>query len=68
VGCGQCETACPYGAIGLVEIQGGEHVSRVQPALCKGCGACAAVCPTGAASVFHYDDEEVLSMVEAALD
>ncbi|MFP4086804.1 MAG: 4Fe-4S binding protein, partial [Desulfobacteraceae bacterium] len=68
VGCGLCEEACPFGAIGLVDMEDGKKVSRVQAALCKGCGACAAVCPTGAASVFHYDDEEVMSMVQAALD
>jgi heterodisulfide reductase subunit A-like polyferredoxin len=67
IGCGMCGDACPYGAIGLVDLETGGQVSRVQPALCKGCGACAVACPTGAAAVFHYDDEEVLSMVEAAL-
>ena len=69
IGCGMCGEACPYGAIGLVDLEGGGgQVSRVQAALCKGCGACAVACPTGAAAVFHYDDEEVLSMVNAALD
>ena len=68
IGCGMCGDACPYGAIGLVDLEGGGQVSRVQPALCKGCGACAVACPTGAAAIFHYDDEEVLTMVEAALD
>ncbi len=68
IGCGMCEEACPYGAIGLVDLEAGGKVSRVQAALCKGCGACAVACPTGAASIFHYDNEEVLSMVNAALD
>jgi heterodisulfide reductase subunit A len=68
IGCGMCEDACPYGAIGLVDQEAGGQVSRVQAALCKGCGACAVACPTGAADIFHYDDEEVLTMVDAALD
>ncbi len=68
IGCGMCGDACPYGAIGLVDLETGGQVSRVQAALCKGCGACAVACPTGAAAVFHYDDEEVLTMVDAALD
>jgi len=68
LGCGLCEEACPFGAISLVEAEGGGKVSRVQAALCKGCGACSVACPTGAASIFHYEDGEVLTMVEAALD
>ena len=68
IACGMCEDSCPYGAIGLVDLETGGKVSRVQPALCKGCGACAVACPTGAAAIFHYDDEEVLTMVDAALD
>jgi len=68
LGCGLCVEACPFGAISLVDAEGGAKVSRVQEALCKGCGSCAVACPTGAASIFHYDDGEVLTMVEAALD
>ncbi len=68
LGCGMCEEACPFGAISLVEYEGGGKVSHVEEALCKGCGACSVACPTGAASIFHYDDEEVLTMVQAALD
>ena len=68
LGCGLCEEACPFGAIALVDAEGGGKVSHVTEALCKGCGACSVACPTGAASIFHYDDGEVLSMVEAALD
>ena len=65
-GCGRCEKACPYGAIGPVEQEDGTRVSQVREALCKGCGACAVACPTGAATLFHYNDQEVLSMVETA--
>jgi heterodisulfide reductase subunit A len=68
VGCGKCEEACPYSAIGLIERENGEKVSHVQEAMCKGCGACAVACPTGAASIFHYDDQEVMSMVETAFE
>ncbi len=68
-GCGECENACPYGAIAVVEQgEGGLKKAQVREALCKGCGACAVACPTGAASIYHYDDQEVLSMVEAALE
>jgi heterodisulfide reductase subunit A len=65
--CGECEEACPYNAVSVVEREDGGKVARVQEALCKGCGACAVACPTGAASIYHYDDEELLTMVEAAL-
>ncbi|MDY6973061.1 MAG: FAD-dependent oxidoreductase, partial [Thermodesulfobacteriota bacterium] len=67
-GCGECEAACPYNAIGVEEIEDGRKVARVQEALCKGCGSCSVACPTGAASILHYDDREVLTMVEAAFN
>ena len=67
-GCGRCEKACPYGAIGPVEQEDGTRVSQVREALCKGCGACAVACPTGAATLFHYNDQEVLTMVETAFE
>jgi formate dehydrogenase beta subunit len=55
-GCGDCEKACEYGAIVLVEREDGKVVSRVDPALCKGCGVCASVCPTGAAVSRYFTD------------
>ena len=68
LGCGICVEACPFGAVNLVEREGGRMVSHVEAALCKGCGSCAAACPTGAAVNYHYDDQEVLTMVNAALN
>ncbi len=67
-GCGECETACPFNAISVIENADGVKVANVQEALCKGCGMCAVACPTGAASVRHFGDEEVLTMVETAFD
>jgi heterodisulfide reductase subunit A len=67
-GCGECEQACPYGAIVVEERAEGAKCAQVREALCKGCGACAVACPTGAAAIYHYDDGEVLTMVAAALD
>ena len=68
MGCGKCEEACPFKAVGLVEREEGRIVAHVQEAMCKGCGACSVACPTGAASIFHYDDQEVLTMVETAFE
>jgi len=67
-GCGECETACPFNAISVIENEAGVKIANVQEALCKGCGMCAVACPTGAASVRHFGDEEVLTMVETAFD
>jgi heterodisulfide reductase subunit A2 len=67
-GCGECERACPFNAIGVETGNDGSKVAVVQEALCKGCGMCAVACPTGAASVRHYHDEEVLTMVETAFE
>ncbi len=65
-GCGECERACPFNAIGIEMGSDGSKIAVVKEALCKGCGMCAVACPTGAASVRHYHDEEVLTMVETA--
>ncbi|MEW5725276.1 MAG: 4Fe-4S binding protein, partial [Thermodesulfobacteriota bacterium] len=66
-GCGECEQVCPYGAMTLVERDGGARKASVREAMCKGCGSCAAACPTGAASLRHFDDWQVLAPVRAAL-
>ena len=43
IGCGACVTACPHGAIELVD-----GVARVDGTDCLSCGMCAVVCPHGA--------------------
>jgi NADPH-dependent glutamate synthase beta subunit-like oxidoreductase/glutamate synthase domain-containing protein 3 len=44
--CGMCETACYYGAISRVELNGSfEYV--VDEKLCIGCAFCAGICPCG---------------------
>jgi len=44
IGCGQCASACPAGAISMSS----EGKAVVEESLCRGCGACMRVCPTGA--------------------
>ncbi len=40
--CGQCDWACPTGAIHLGE---GGATLEIQDSLCTGCGMCASACP-----------------------
>ena len=42
IGCGDCETACPFEAITL------ENTSVVNCEKCMGCGVCEGQCETGA--------------------
>ncbi len=74
IGCGKCESVCPYNAIELLEsVQDFEEVSLivkksfVNSALCKGCGTCAATCPNGAISIMHYDFDQISAMIESYL-
>ncbi len=74
IGCGKCESVCPYNAIELIEAtKEFEDVtiiinkSYINSALCKGCGTCAATCPIGAISVKHYDFEQINAMIDSYL-
>lgn len=51
-GCGDCEAACPFGAI-RVDPDAGPAVDADR---CKGCGRCEAACPAGVMKVF-FDGE-----------
>ncbi len=42
-GCGACISACPVGAIALVD-----SVASIDPDRCTQCGACVEACPSGA--------------------
>ncbi len=74
IGCGKCESICPYNAIEIKEaLMEFEDVSLIlkksfiNSALCKGCGTCAATCPNGAISVKHYDFDQIFAMIETYL-
>ena len=63
--CGECEEACLFDAVKVIEVEGGKKRAVVTQALCKGCGACNAACPTGAASLAHFRDSQIEAMIRA---
>ncbi|MGB5910669.1 MAG: CoB--CoM heterodisulfide reductase iron-sulfur subunit A family protein [Promethearchaeia archaeon] len=74
IGCGKCESICPYNAIDILEsIKDFEDISLnvrksfINSALCKGCGTCAATCPNGAISIKQYDFDQITAMIESYL-
>jgi heterodisulfide reductase subunit A len=67
IGCGQCISACTYGAIAFHETRQGEK-AVVNPVLCKGDGLCTSKCPTGAIQLKHFTDEEILAQIDAAAE
>jgi heterodisulfide reductase subunit A len=67
IGCGQCISACTYGAIEFRETRQGKK-AVVNPVLCKGDGLCSAKCPTGAVQLKHFTDEELVAQIDAAAE
>jgi heterodisulfide reductase subunit A len=65
IGCGQCVSACTYGAIELRETRRGKK-AVVNPVLCKGDGLCCSKCPTLAIQLKHFTDDEILAQIDAA--
>jgi heterodisulfide reductase subunit A len=67
IGCGQCISACTYGAIEFRETRQGNK-AVVNPVLCKGDGLCCSKCPTGAIQLKHFTDEEILAQIDAVAE
>jgi heterodisulfide reductase subunit A2 len=65
--CGACLEACPFAAIGEVELDG-RRVAHVDAAGCKGCGACAPVCPENAIDLLGYTDAQIRSMIDGMME
>jgi len=61
--CGECIPACPFAAIGEIELDG-RKVAHVDAAGCKGCGACAPVCPENAIDLLGYADDQIRAMID----
>jgi len=66
IGCGVCETVCPYGAIKLTKSTEGRWISQTNDVMCKGCGTCAVSCPATAIRMRHFENEQVLAQVRVA--
>ena len=69
VGCGICESMCPYSAITVEPDPDyeGELKSHVNDAKCHGCGICCVACPQGALQLKGFKDEQILAQVDAVL-
>jgi len=66
IGCGLCESICPYKAIEILTkrtIVGEKLVAQVNKALCKGCGACVASCRSGSIDLKGFTTEEIVSQI-----
>ncbi|MBN1671927.1 MAG: CoB--CoM heterodisulfide reductase iron-sulfur subunit A family protein [Kiritimatiellae bacterium] len=61
VGCGVCETVCPYGAPSLDPKR---NIASVDETRCTGCGLCAASCRTAAIDITGFSNEQLLKTLE----
>ncbi len=64
IGCGICESFCPYSAISIVR-KGKLKKAEVIVAACKGCGVCSSYCPARALSLGRFTDEQILAQIKA---
>ncbi len=64
IGCGICESLCPYKAIRLVKVENKKKAETIA-ASCKGCGICASHCPTMAISMGGFTTEEIMAQIKA---
>ncbi len=67
LGCGLCESLCPFNAIRVEETEKGKKANTIMVS-CKGCGICSASCPQQAVTIRHFTDEELYAQIEALKD
>jgi len=67
IGCGLCETVCPYNAIVLRDTGAGRKAETIV-ASCKGCGVCGAGCLVGAISMQHFTDQQLFAQIDALME
>jgi heterodisulfide reductase subunit A len=65
--CGKCLTACPYGAIEQLSLNGRE-VATISEAGCKGCGGCVPMCPENAIDLRGYTDAQITAEIDGLLE
>ena len=64
IGCGACETFCPYKAI-TIDKEVKPRKALTLTASCKGCGVCAARCPTMAIDMGRFTLEGIRAQIAA---
>ncbi len=64
MGCGICESFCPYSAIDIVK-KAKRKKAEIIVAACKGCGVCASYCPAKAINVGRFTDEQIYAQIRA---
>ncbi|MDA3969747.1 MAG: FAD-dependent oxidoreductase [Desulfobulbaceae bacterium] len=64
IGCGACETFCPYKAIQIYKEEK-KRKARTITASCKGCGVCAARCPTMAIDMGRFTFAGIMAQIHA---
>jgi len=67
IGCGLCETVCPYSAIVLRDTGAGRK-AQIVPASCKGCGVCGAGCPALAITMQHFTNQQFAAQIDALVE
>lgn len=65
IGCGLCESLCPYRAISMVNINPQKIVSQTTDVQCQGCGICVASCPVGARDLRWWRNEQILAQIDS---
>ncbi|VUT24227.1 MAG: CoB--CoM heterodisulfide reductase iron-sulfur subunit A [Candidatus Methanolliviera sp. GoM_asphalt] len=67
IGCGICESVCPFMAIKVVE-KDGRKKAEVTNVKCKGCGVCASSCTMRAITMRHFTDDQLIAEERAILE
>jgi heterodisulfide reductase subunit A len=65
IGCGLCESLCPYKAIVMIKDENNKRKAQTIMASCKACGICSSHCPTFAISMGGFTNEQITSQIEA---
>ncbi len=66
IGCGLCESVCPYKAIEILTKRttvGEKLVAQINKVLCKGCGVCTASCRSGSVDLKGFTTEEIVAQI-----
>jgi heterodisulfide reductase subunit A len=64
IGCGICESLCPFKAIKMVKIDTKRKAETIA-ASCKACGICASRCPTFAIDMGGFTQDQIFAQIAA---